>query len=164
MNLDMTKIANVILYMLDKKVEHLNDKKLSILLFLMDYKHQNEHKTKIFGETYIKNSRSPEPKILSEIFDMIANEEDYNDEDEKIFLIEELFDFLDIEVLPKDTFVELKFLKVEEEFDSEIFSKEELKTIREIVKDYKNTTPRNLANETFKLDIVRNTQKGEIII
>ena len=164
MNLDMTKIANVVLYMIDKKVENLNDKKLSILLFLIDYTHLKNNGKKIFGENYIKDNRNPEPKILGEIFDMIANEDEYNEEDEKIFLIEELFDFLDIEVIPKDNFVELRFLKVEEEFDSEIFSKEELKTIREIVKQYKSITPRNLANETFKIDIVRDTKKGDLII
>ena len=164
MNIDMTKIANVVLYMIDKKVENLNDKKLSILLFLIDYNHLKSYGKKVFGETYIKNSRNPEPKILSEIFDMIANEDEYDDENEILFLIEELFDFLDIEVLPKDNFVELRFLKVEEEFDSEIFSKEELKTIREIVKEYKSFTPRNLANETFKIDVVRDAKKGDFII
>ena len=33
----MTKVANVILYMLHKQVKHLNDKKVAIMLFLIDF-------------------------------------------------------------------------------------------------------------------------------
>jgi len=50
----MTKVANVILYMLHKQVKHLNDKKVAIMLFLMDYNHQKYFGEKIFNEEYIK--------------------------------------------------------------------------------------------------------------
>jgi len=36
--MDITKVANFILYMIENKVSYINDKKLSILLFLIDYK------------------------------------------------------------------------------------------------------------------------------
>ena len=67
----MTKVANVILYMLHKQVKQLNDKKVSIMLFLMDYNHQKYCGQKLFNETYIKGSRHPEPIVLSELFDKI---------------------------------------------------------------------------------------------
>ena len=35
----MTKVANVILYMLHKQVNHLSDKKVAIMLFLIDFNH-----------------------------------------------------------------------------------------------------------------------------
>ena len=69
----MTKIANTILYMLHKKVKHLNDKKVAILLFLIDYNHQKFCGNKIFNEKYIKNSRHPHPLIIGELFDIVAN-------------------------------------------------------------------------------------------
>ena len=53
---------------------------------------------------------------------------------------------------------------MEEEFDESIFSKDELKTINKIVMDYKDTSSRNIANDCFKIDEVRNTPKGEVII
>lgn len=164
MNFDMTKIAHVILYMLHKQVKNLNDKKLLIMLFLIDYNHQKFCGKKIFGDEYIKQSRHPEGKILSEIFDIIANEEDLEEDDTRLYLIQELLDFLDIEVTAHEKFIELKFLKMEEEFDESLFSKDEMKSIHKVVTEFQNTTVRNLANETFKIEDIRKTQKGEVII
>ncbi len=164
MNLDMTKVANIILYMLHKQVKHLNDKKLTILLFLIDYNHQKFCGEKIFGDEYIKSSRQPEPIILTELFDIIANSEDLDEEDERLYLIQELLDYIDIEIITNEKFIELKFLKMEEEFDESLFSNDELKTIQKVVNEYLDATPRNVANSCFKIEKVRNTQKDEIII
>ena len=164
MNLDMTKVSNVILYMLHKEVKHLNDKKASIMLFLMDYNHKKFCGEKIFNDEYIKSARNPEPVVLSELFDIIANSEDLEEDDARIFLIQELLDYLDIESIANDKFIELKFIKMEEEYDETLFSKDELKTIHKIVSQYKDTSARNLANDCFKIEEVRATPKGEIII
>lgn len=164
MNIDMTKVANVILYMLHKQVKNLNDKKVSILLFLIDFNHLKYCGNKIFNDTYIKGSRHPEPVIVSELFDIVANEEDLEEEDERIYLMQELLDYLDIEIVEKEKFIELNFIKMEEEFDESIFSKDEMKTIHKIVSEYLNTSTRNLANDCFKIEEVRATQNGEVII
>ncbi len=164
MNFDITKIAHTILYMLDNEVKHLNDKKLSILLFLMDYNHLTNCEDKIFGDEYIKSKRNPEPKVLGDIFSIIANSEDLEEDDERLYLITELLEYLDIEILEKKDFVELKFIKMEEEYDESLFNKEELKTINKIVTKYKNETVRNIANATFKIEKVRETATDEVII
>ncbi len=164
MKLDITKVANVILYMLENKVLHLNDKKLAALLFLMEYNHLRTYNEKIFGEEYIKSSRSPEPTTLSDIFDIIANSEDLEEDDERLYLIQELLDHLDIEVLKKSNYIELQFLKMEEDFDKSLFSKKEMKTIDSIIQSHKNDTPRKVANATFKNEKVRNTKLDELII
>ncbi|MCK5111873.1 MAG: DUF4065 domain-containing protein [Arcobacteraceae bacterium] len=164
MKLNITKIANAILYMLDNKVSQLNDKKLAILLFLIDYNHLENCGDKIFGEVYIKNNRSPEPKTLTNIFDVIANSEDLEEDDERLYIIQELLDHLDIEVLTKAKYIELKFLKMEEGFDEDLFTKEEFKTINKIVEKYKSETPRKMANICFSIDKVRETEKSEVII
>jgi len=150
--------------MLDNEVKNLNDKKLSILLFLMDYNHLENCGNKIFGDEYVKSSRNPEPKILGDIFSIIANDVDLEEEDERLYIITELLEFLDVEILEKKDFVELKFIKMEEDYDESIFEKDELKTINKIVTKYKNESVRNLANATFKIDKVRQTTKDEIII
>ena len=160
----MTKVANVILYMLHKQVKQLNDKKVSIMLFLMDYNHQKYCGQKLFNESYIKGSRHPEPVVLGELFDIVANEEDLEEEDERIYLMQELLDYLDIEIVEKEKFIELNFIKMEEEFDESIFSKDEMKTIHKIVSEYLNTSTRNLANDCFKIEEVRATKNGEVII
>ena len=160
----MTKVANVILYMLHKQVKHLSDKKVAIMLFLIDFNHQKFCEKKIFNETYIKGTRHPEPVVISELFDIVANEEDLEEDDERIFLMQELLDYLDIEVVEKEKFIELNFIKMEEEFDESIFDKDELKTIYKIVSQYQDASARNIANDCFKIDEVRNTVNGEIII
>ncbi len=164
MTYDMTKVANVILYMLHKKVKHLNDKKLSIMFFLIDYNHFKYCGKKIFGDEYIKNARNPEPKILSELFGIIANGEDLSEDDNRLYLIQELLAFLDIEIEAKGKFTELKFIKMQEEYDDTLFSKDELKTIHKITTEYLDASPRNIANACFKIDEVRNTEKGKVII
>ena len=164
MSIDITKVANVILYMLHKQVKHLNDKKVSIMLFLMDFNHLKYCGQKLFNEEYIKGPRHPEAVVLGELFDIVANEEDLEEDDERIFLMQELLDYLDIEVIEKEKFIELNFIKMEEDFDESIFSKDEIKTIHKIISQYQDTSSRNIANECFKIDEVRNTPKGEIII
>ena len=164
MKLDITKVANVILYLLDEKVLHLNDRKLSILLFLMDFNHLENCGDKIFGEEYIKDKRNPEPSVIAELFDIIANQEDLEEDDERLFLIQELLDYVDIEILKNDKFIELEFIKMEEEFDEELFSKEEMKTIKKITEKYKEETARKIANACFQIEKVRNTTLNEVII
>ncbi|MEA3383082.1 MAG: DUF4065 domain-containing protein [Campylobacterota bacterium] len=161
---NITKIANAILYMLDNKVSNLNDKKLSILLFLIDFNHIEKSGNKIFDELYIKNNRNPEPKTMSNLFDIIANNDDLEEEDDRLYLIQELLDHLDIEVLKKSNYIELKFIKMEEEFDKSLFLEEELTTIKDITEQYKNETARKIANRCFSIDKVRETLNSEVII
>lgn len=163
MNIDITKIANAIILMLDKKVKHLDDRKLSIMLFLMDYNHKMATNNFIFTDDYIKNKRIPQSQVLSELFEIIASQEELEDEDERVYLIEELIEFVDIDITVKDKFTELKFSKLEEEFDDELFEKEELKTIKKIIKTYEETTFRNISNEPFALDLFRDAKDGELI-
>lgn len=164
MKFDIVKIANTIIYLIDKKVPQLNDKKLAVMLFLMDYNHLENCGQKMFDEEYLKNNRQPEPKILNEVFEIIANGEDLDEDDERLFVIQELLDYIDIETIQKEKFVELQFIKMEESFDEELFDLDELKTINRMIKLYGDMTPRNIANACFKIDKVRDTAVGEIII
>lgn len=164
MTLDITKVANVILYMIHKQVKLLNDKKLSILIFLMDYNHQKFCGKKIFGDVYIKGARSPEPKVLAELFEIIANEENLDDEDERVYLIQEILDNVDIDIIERENFTELKFVEIGVEYDESLFEEDELKTINKLVLQYKDATPRIIANDTFKIDEYRAKEKGEVII
>lgn len=162
MNIDITKIANVIVLMIDKKVKNLDDRKLSIMLFLMDYNHKKAVGELIFTDDYIKNKKLPSSVILSELFDIIASQEELSEDDDRLYLIEELIEYIDIDITPKEKFTELKFSK-NEEFDDEIFSKEELKTINKIIINFKDTSFRNIANEPFSLDLFRDKKDGEMI-
>jgi len=150
--------------MLENKVDHLNDKKLEALLFMIDYTHQKKHDEKIFGEEYIKAKRSPEATIMGDIFGIIANDIDLEEDDDRLYIITEFLDFLDIEILKKEKFIELNFVKMEEEYDKSVFSQKERNTIEAIVKKYAKETPRQMANATFSIEKVRTTPMGEVII
>ena len=164
MKIDITKIANLVLYMIENKVSYLNDKKLSIILFLIEYDHLMEHGEKIFGEQFIKDKRNPKPKIMGEIFDIIINDQDLDDDDPRLYLIQEFLEYLDIEIYNRSNFTELQFVKMEEDFDKTFFTKKELKTISNLVEKYKNETARKLANISFSIEKVRVAQKDEVII
>jgi len=162
--MNITKVANFILYMVENKVSQITDKKVSIMLFLIDYQSFKTNGIKIFDEEYIKQARHPIPKKLNEIFEIIANNEDLDEGDENLYLIQELLDFVDIEVINKQKFIELEFLKYEEEFDDSLFSEDEMKIIDNILNQYKKTSVRNIANACFKIDKLRESKKGEIIL
>jgi len=161
---DISKIANATLYMLENKVVNLNDKKLEALLFMIDYTHYKKHEEKIFGDEYIKAKRSPEPKIMGDIFGIIANDIDLDENDEKMYIITEFLEFLDIEILKKEKFIELGFVKMEEEYDKTVFSQKERNTIEAVVAKYAKETPRQMANATFSIEKVRSTTIGDLII
>ena len=82
----------------------------------------------------------------------------------KYILIQELLDYLDIEIITKEKFIELKFIKMEEEYDDSLFDKEEIKTIKKVVEKYKEETARKVANACFNIDQVRETELNNIII
>ena len=164
MNINIEKITNAIIYMIDNKVAHLNDKKLSVMLFLIDYNHTVNCNAKIFDEVYIKSKRNPIPKTISSVFDVIINDIDLDEEDERLYIIQEILEYLDIEIFKKEKFTELKFIKMEEDFDESLFSQDELKTIHKVVSKYKNETPRKMANVCFSIDKVREVPNGEVII
>ncbi|MDB4257242.1 Panacea domain-containing protein [Arcobacteraceae bacterium] len=164
MKFDITKIANAILFMIENKVTNLNEKKLSALLFLIDYTHLEKHGEKVFGEKYIKTKRAPEPKILGDLFRIIADDIDLEDEDERVYIITELLDFLDIEILDKQKFVELGFIKMEKVYDPSLFFPNEKEVMSEIIRKYKNETPRQISNTTFGIEKVRETATSEVII
>lgn len=164
MKIDITKIANAIVLMIDKKVKHLDDRKLSIMLFLIDYNHKKIHNEIIFADDYIKNKKLPQSQTLNELYDLIASEEDIDEEDERFYLIEELIEYINIDITPKEKFTELKFSKTEdEEFDDELFSKEELKTINKIIQEFKDSSFRNISNEPFGIDLFRQTEDLDLI-
>lgn len=164
MELNIAKVSNTILYMIKNKVAGLNDKKISILLFLMEYNHQKDFNTSMFNETFIKDTRNPEPVILGDIFNIIANDKDVDEEDERLYIIQELLAYLDIEIISKGKYNELKFIKMEEDFDKDLFTNDEFKILSKITKQYKVHTARNLANVCFDIEKVRQTPKGEVII
>ena len=164
MKLDINKVANATLYMLENKVTNLSDKKLCALLFMMDNTHLEEHGEKIFGDEYIKAKRTPEAKVMGDIFNIIANDVDLEEDDDRLYIITEFLDSLDIEILEKEKFIELNFIKMEEDYDKTLFSKKERKTLETIVSKYEKETPRQMANATFGIEKVRSTAIGEVII
>ncbi len=164
MYIDMTKVANIILYMLHKQVKALNHKKIELMLFFIEKNHLDFCGKKIINETFIKTSRGVKPLILDELFNIIIDEIDFEDEDDdRVFFIQELMDFLEIDIVEKENYKELKFYKLDEEFDESIFTKDEITTIHKIVTLYKDTSVRNLANECFSMQKVRDTINDEVI-
>ena len=117
------------------------------------------------GETFIKTSRGVKAEVLDELFTLILDEVEFEDEeDDRVFFIQELMDFLEIEIVEKERFKELKFSKLDEDFDETIFTSDELKSIHKVINLYKDTSVRNLSNECFSLEKVRKSENGKIVL
>lgn len=134
------------------------------MLFFMEHNHLQFCGKKIVNEEFIKTKREPKALFLNELFELIKSEEILEENDERVFFIQEIMDFVDIDIVEKDSYKELKFQTHEEEFNENLFTKDELYTMQKVVNLYKDTSSRNLANECFKLDIVREKSLDEIII
>lgn len=160
----MTKVANIILYMLHKQVKSLDNRKVELMLFFIELNHLDFCNKKITNETFIKDKRAPKALVLSELFEIILSEDDLDEEDDRVYFIQELMDFLEIEIVDKPTYKELHFSKYEEDFDESLFTADEMKTIHKVVSLYKDTSSRNLANESFSIEKVRLCENGEVII
>ena len=85
MNIDMTKIANIILYMLHKQVKALNHKKIELLIFFCELNHLNFCGKKILGETFIKTSRGVKAEVLDELFTLILDEVEFEEKNKYYF-------------------------------------------------------------------------------
>jgi len=166
MKFDITKIANAIIYMLDSKSKYLNNRKIISLLFMVDYYYKEEHNEKVFGEIYKKDDREPRAVILENIFQIIIDNDDLDENDENYFLIKEMREYLKINVVNRGRYKELKFLKVNEDegFDRELFSDEEFEMLKYIVKKFLGDSSRKVANAVFRIDEFRALESGDIII
>ncbi|HJE03758.1 hypothetical protein AAX26_01568 [Aliarcobacter thereius] len=164
--INITKLANIILYLIHKQVKSLNHKKLELLLFFIEKNHIDFCGKKIINETFIKTPRGVKALVLDDLFSIILEEKVFNEdeEDDRIFFIQELMDFLDIEIVEKESYKELLFYKLEEDFDESLFSQSEMRTITKVLNEYKDISVRNLANESFSLEIVRKTDKDEVVL
>ena len=67
----------------------------------MDYNHLKFCGAKFLMKNILKGARHPEPVILGDLFDIVANQEDLEEDDERIYLMQELLDYLDIEIHEK---------------------------------------------------------------
>jgi len=101
---------------------------------------------------------------MGDIFNIIANDVDLEEDDERMYIITEFLEFLDIEILEKEKFTELGFVKMEEEYDKTVFTQKERNTIEAVVSKYAKETPRKMLNATFSIEAVRKAQLGEVII
>lgn len=163
---DITKVANLILYFLHKGVKNLNHKKIELLIFFIEKNHLDFCGKKILNENFIKTPRGVKAEVLDELFNTIIDDIQFDNEedDDMVFFIQELMDFLDIEIIDKSTYKELKFSKLDEDFDESIFTESEIRTVTKIINLYKDISVRNLTNECFTLDSVRAKTDDEVVL
>ena len=164
MKFDITKVANAIIYMLDSESRFLNHRKIALMIFLVDFYHLEQYGVKVFGDDYVKDPREPKSVMLDNLFQVIIEDDEIDETDDSYFLIGELMEYLDIDVIHRGRYKELKFFKRYESFNDEMFSETEFEILEYIIKKYKNETSRKTANSIFRIDDFRAVDNGDIII
>ena len=141
------KVANAIILALDLGVENLGKTKLMKLLFFADKEHLRRYGRPIFFDTYFKEKMGPVPSIT---YNIISS---YNDLEKDDFKeeVQELLKWVEIREedigypRPMITF------KKKREFEEELFSRSELKVLKEVFLRFKNVTAEEISELSHKL-------------
>jgi uncharacterized phage-associated protein len=141
------KVANAIILALDLGVKNLGKTKLMKLFFFADREHLRRYGRPIFFDSYIKEKMGPVPSIT---YGIISS---YNDKEQDDFReeVKELLQWIEIEEKDVGYTRPMMQFKKKREFDPEVFSKSELKILREVFTKFKEVTAEKVSELSHEL-------------
>jgi len=144
---DIEKVANAIILALDLGVKNLGKTKLMKLLFFADREHLRRYGRPIFYDNYIKEKMGPVPSIT---YSIISS---YNDKEQDDFReeVKELLQWVEIEEKDVGHSCPMMQFRKKKKFDSDIFSKSELRILREVFTRFKETTAGEISKLSHEL-------------
>jgi uncharacterized phage-associated protein len=144
-NHKLIKLANAIIYFIDKDVQDLGTTKLMKLFYFADKFHINETTKPIFNYDYVKKPRGP---VLSEIHSIIKSiqvdsEDDDYEESDRIFK-----EYITVKRVDSNSSNTI-FTK-NREFDSRYFSQKEIEVLDSVVLKFKNISKDEISELSYK--------------
>ena len=152
------KVANAIVYFVEKDVKHFGKTKLMKLMYFADKSHLEQYGRTMFFDDYYKLPRGPVASLTLNIINNL-NEED--GEDFRSYT-DDFLNILELKIQTDDEQKITKFIP-KTTFKKELFSKSELKIIEEVSKKYKDYTKDEISHESHLLKEYINTQMNSII-
>lgn len=152
------KLANAIVYFLDKDVCNLGTTKLMKLLFYADKEHLNRFGVPIFKHLYSKQQFGPVPMFAYALIQSM-NQCETDDVEEDLKVISE---YIDADSSCTGPYSSTHFSK-KKEFETDYFSKSELEVLEKISEQFKNHTANEISKESHELSEYSSTSDGSII-
>ena len=158
MGYDIRKVANAILYFLDKDVKYLGKTKLMKLLYFADKYHLNKYGRPIFNDKYIKLQHGPVPSLTLNIINSF-NQLDNEDLEE---YTEKLREFVEIKETKDNQYKKTIFEK-KRQLNIDIFSKSELECMNKSIEAFKEWTAEKISEFSHDLEEYKKTEMNDII-
>ncbi len=153
------KVANAIIFFVEKNMECLGKTKLMKLMYFADKKHLEKYGRVVFYDDYRKLPRGP---VASLTLNIISNTDAREGDDLKLY-VDSFLNLVDLQkVKNKETNSITKFIP-KTAFNNSLFSKSELEIMENISKEYKNYTKEKISEESHLLKEYKNTEMNDFI-
>lgn len=148
-NMDREKLINAIIFFAEN-TRNCSKTKLFKLLFLLDFEHYKATGRSVTGYEYFALPRGPVPLVVHEEFDIDSPPADLEQA---------------VDIIPEEYYGHKRFLvKPKQPFDSEIFSRRELKLLNQLAEEYRFENATDMVDvthaENSAWDKIWNNGKG----
>jgi len=138
---NITRIANAIIYFVNKDVHNLGKTKLMKLLFFTDKYHLEQFGRSVFGDTYHKLQQGPVPTITLNVINSLNEREkddftEYADEFSKYIRTEDSSNY---------GYATMRFIP-NSKFNSKLFSKSELEILERVSEEFKDYSAKRISD------------------
>ena len=153
------KVANAIIFFVEKNIEHFGKTKLMKLMYFADKEHLEKFGRVMFYDNYRKLPRGP---VATFTYNIISST-DANDGDDFKSYVDNFSSF--IEIQKKDTNQKNSATRFnpKNSFDNTFFSKSEIEILENVAKKYKTYTKEQISEESHSLKEYINTDMNDFI-
>ena len=153
------KVANAIIFFVEKNIEHFGKTKLMKLMYFADKEHLEKFGRVMFYDDYRKLPRGP---VATLTYNIISST-DANDGDDFKSYIDNFSDFVEIQKKDINQKNSATRFNPKNSFDNTFFSKSEIEILESITKKYKTYTKEQISEESHSLKEYINTDMNDFI-
>ena len=153
------KVANAIIFFVEKNIEHFGKTKLMKLMYFADKEHLEKFGRVMFYDNYRKLPRGP---VATFTYNIISST-DANDGDDFKSYIDNFSDFVEIQKKDINQKNSATRFNPKNSFDNTFFSKSEIEILENIAKKYKTYTKEQISEESHSLKEYINTDMNDFI-
>ena len=153
------KVANAIIFFVEKNIEHFGKTKLMKLMYFADKEHLEKIGRVMFYDNYRKLPRGP---VATFTYNIISST-DANDGDDFKSYIDNFSDFVEIQKKDINQKNSATRFNPKNSFDNTFFSKSEIEILENVAKKYKTYTKEQISEESHSLKEYINTDMNDFI-
>lgn len=156
---NIEKVANAIIFFVDKNIEHFGKTKLMKLMYFADKEHLEKYGRVMFYDDYRKLPRGP---VATLTYNIISST-DANDGDDFKSYVDNFSSFIEIQKKDINQKNSATRFNPKNSFDNTFFSKSEIEILENIAKKYKTYTKEQISEESHLLKEYINTDMNDFI-